>query len=103
MRAVSDSESPPRPIGMIAKYNGMNQDRCGLPIHAGHDEIEAGHFGFRHVDCDRAQAFAWVRERIAAGDSPSDVQLKLMATPGLAPAARVDASVYALDYQGVPH
>lgn len=84
---------------MVAKFNSKCQDRCGLPIHAGHDEIERGHYGFRHVDCEQAHLFAWIRERLAAGDLISDVQIKLATTPNLTPELRMTGSIYALDYE----
>lgn len=66
-----------RPV-MIATKTTKCLDRCGLTIHQGYDEIEPGHFGFRHVDCDKARAEEWIRERIAAGDQVADVQIKLI-------------------------
>lgn len=79
---------------MVAKFNGKCQDRCGLTIHAGHDEIERGHFGFRHVDCEWASMQRWIRERIDAGDLVSDVQIKLANVGKL----NMDTGSYAIDY-----
>lgn len=89
------------PASMVAKFNGKCQDRCGLVIYAGHDEIERGHFGFRHVDCDRARVEAWARERFAAGDLVSDIQFKLASDPHLTPEQKAAASLYALDLPAV--
>jgi hypothetical protein len=80
-----------------ARHASKCQDRCGLAIHVG-DEIEPGHFDWRHVDCDKAQAFAWIRERFAAGDSASDIQIKLLSSRHLSAALRMEASTYTLDY-----
>lgn len=86
---------------IVARHDGRCLDRCGLRIHAGHDDIEPGHFGWRHVDCDRAQTEAWVRERMDAGLAVADVQLRLSylgECTHLTAAQRMDASLYALDY-----
>lgn len=81
---------------MIAKKTSKCLDRCGLTIHAGHDEIEPGHFAWRHVDCDKAHAFAWVRDRLATGDLVSDVQIKLLST-AISPELRMAASLYVIE------
>jgi len=81
----------------IAQFNGKCQDRCGLRIHAGHDVIEAGHYGWRHADCEQAHLFAWVRDRLAAGDTASDVQIKLLMDRKVTPELRLAGSIYALD------
>ena len=82
---------------MKATYNGKCLDRCGLRIHAEHDEIEAGHYGWRHQDCDRARLEAWVRERFAAGDECYEVQFKSTKS-NESKDRQVAMSLYALAY-----
>lgn len=83
---------------MVAKFTTKCQDRCGLKIHEGHDEIERGHFGYRHADCERAQVEAWVRARFDAGDDCCDIQFKIAKATHLDADAKMMASCYALTY-----
>lgn len=80
---------------LIAKFDGKCQDRCGLRIHAGHDEIERGHFGFRHVDCERAHAEAMVRERVADGWGTERIWAWLNNSPDMTFDQKLDAIAYA--------
>lgn len=80
---------------MIAKHNGRCNDRCGLRIYAGHDEIERGHFGWRHVDCETANLRAQIRERMAAGATADVVWAWLERSEHLTVDQRIDAIFYA--------
>lgn len=94
MRMSGPSEAP-RPDGMVAKFNGKCQDRCGLAIHAGHDEVERGHFGWRHVDCQLASIRAQVRSKVDEGWTPDEIWAWLERSESIDLNARIDAIFYA--------
>lgn len=89
------SESRRDSACMVANFNGKCQDNCGLPIHAGHDMIERGHFGFRHVDCELASVRAQVRDKVAENWSQDEIWAWLERSVQLDLNARIDAIFYA--------
>jgi len=80
---------------MIANFNGKCRDNCGLPIHAGHDEVERGHFGWRHVDCERANVRAQIREKLTEGWTMDSIWTWLERAEHLSMDERVDGIFYA--------
>lgn len=86
---------------MIATKNGKCHDRCGLTIHAGHDEIERGHFGWRHVDCDQASVRSQIRDKLADGWAIDVIWAWLERAEQISLESRIDAIFYASRY--TPH
>lgn len=92
---LTDRRKDCKVLSMVAKFNSKCQDRCGLQIHAGHDEIEPGHFGFHHVDCDKARIEAQIRDKVAQGWSDDQIWPWLDASQELDIQQKIDGIFYA--------